>query len=186
MKKLFFLLLVVGLASCSKDEEKTTFDLSRTINIREAKSALRSAEIDTVHLSGLEIVKQTALISGQNYKLYGDQSVEWGFSDSQRDTITPCLKMLASQIINPIDGTLTLDFIEGEDLVFIRPSPANYKVRDTIAYISNSDLKEAKDSILIAFNKGDYPTVYSIFDRKFTYKKTTGKEWRDKKALNQQ
>lgn len=186
MKKLIFaLLLVVGLASCSKDEEKTTFDISKTVNIREAKSALRSVTVDSLHLSGLEIVKQAAGIWFYNYGRFGDQAVRAGFDAAQRDTITPCLKMWASQIIDPNIG-YTPEFIEGEDMVLCRAISLDKSLIDTIAYIPNATLRAAQIAIKTAYDASNYEEVYNLFNTAMTFIPITGAEWRDLKAQNQQ
>jgi hypothetical protein len=194
MKKLLFILLIfAGFASCSKDETGTstttsTFDLTKKVEIKEYKNDLRSA--DTTHLTGLEIVKKAQGISFQNFAVFGNQSVNGpGFDISQRDTITPCLIMWATDIVSlgyPSDTLyLVQDFLGAEDLVLYAVNESGIG-RDTIAYIPNSVMKLADDSIYSAFEKKDYTTIYSLFNTAFTFIPITGAEWRALKAVNKE
>ena len=200
MKKILFLALVAILFGCkSKDNEPAKpFSIKATdmISIKPAsgvklkvKSQSDSTIVDTIHLSALEIVKQSLGIS---FIHVADNSV-WSrtFIKAQRDTIstTPKLLMWATDVIGADDalqiaGTLIPDWIEATDVVFQRVLQAG--VRDTIAYIPNSTLRTAETSIRTAYANKDIETCYSIFNSAYTFIPITGAEWRVLKAKNQQ
>jgi hypothetical protein len=122
MKNLFLFLSVILLFSCEKDDNKG-FHLSpnATVKIKPASWFLKNGS--TEHLSDLEIVKQCVLISFYNISEFGNQAVDCGFADSQRDTLStpPYLKRWATDLIN-VDGFgkyyLVPDFIYATDLVY--------------------------------------------------------------------
>ena len=193
MKKLLFVaVMAIVLVGCgSKDEPKVfKLDPNAMISIRPATGAWKApyfVKTTDSHLSALEIVKQTAGISFQNLPLFGNQSVDAGFANSQKDTISnpPCLKMWGTSIISQ-QGLYVPDFIESTDLVFCRTSPTNYGKRDTVAYIPNAVLRAAELQIKTALEAKDTTAVYRIFNEAFTFTPITGTEWKNLKLLNQQ
>jgi hypothetical protein len=190
MKKLILIALVaIAFASCGKDEPKA-FEVipNAQISIRPsttvAKVVAMHVKASETHLSNLEIVKQATVISAYNVPVYGNQTVTWGFAESQRDTIGIALKMWASGIIN--ENGYVPDFIEAVDLVLLRQKPNMPNKADTIAYIPNAELREAEALIKSAYKDGDNETVYRLFDEKFRFTAITGAEWRALKAENKQ
>jgi hypothetical protein len=187
MKKLLFVLSVLLILSCQK-EEVNTFHLAPNaqVKIKPASSFLRSGS--TQHLSDKEIVKQCVMISCYNIPTFGNQAVDAGFSDSQRDTLSnpPCLKRWATDLINYDISNgyyLVPDFIYATDLVFCRV--VNNK-RDTIAYTPNAIIKQMEADIKDALSKQDTVLAYNVFNNNFTFTPITGSEWRALKLLNQQ
>lgn len=49
---------------------------------------------------------------------------------------------------------------------------------DTVAYIPNSVVLEARAKITAAFNDGDFDTCYKLFDEAYVFLPTTGAKWR--------
>ena len=54
-------------------------------------------------------------------------------------------------------------------------------VKDTIAYIPNSVMREAQGRIEKAYNEGNYTEVYKLFNETFRFRPITGKKWRELK-----
>lgn len=139
------------------------------------------------HLTALEIVKQTIGISFQNIVFFGNQSVNCGFSEPQRDTISnpPMLHRWATDLIN-IDGFdnyyLVPDFMDAEDIVFFRV--INSK-RDTIAYTPNSVMKQIQNDVRSALSNKDTTLAYKAFNS-WTFTPITGLEWRELKKQGKQ
>ena len=185
MKNLLFcLLLAIGLVSCAKDEIVTgKLDPNATINLRYAASTSLLRSASAVHLTALEIVKQTTNLKfTYNGELYGR-----GFADAQRDTITPMLKMWGTDIIAQ-DGTYEPIFIEATDCILqrVRFSYTPDQIVDTIAYIPNSILREAQVKIKAAYDAQNYTECYAMFDTVFVFIPISGSEWRALKALDQE
>ena len=181
MKKLLLLLIVVmAFMSCEKDKEADKFklDANETVLITPAKSLQIRASNDN-HLSGLEIVKQADVISFT----YDDGEWARGFGDNQRDleSMPPALMMFPGDIINAESGTLEVMFIEASDVVITRVID---NVRDTIAYIPNSTLREAEQTIKAAYIAEDAQTVYSAFKQAYTFTPITAQQWKYLKAEN--
>lgn len=183
-------LFSVIMFSTSCDNKVTTgqLDPNAMINIRpgspifaQNNAGLRS--INSSHLSALEIVKQTT-----NLK-YTFQGNPWGrgFSDPQRDTIAPMLKMWGTDIIS-MDGELVPDFIESSNCILQRIINGDKPnmVIDTIAYIPNAVLRAAETRIKEAFAKEDYTTCYHVFDSAFVFIPINGAEWEVLKAAGNQ
>ena len=55
-------------------------------------------------------------------------------------------------------------------------------VHDTVAYIPNAAVLEARAKITAAFNQQDYESCYKIFDDTYVFVPTTGEKWRAMKA----
>lgn len=192
MKKILFLLLTfaVVLTSCDpKDvpDNKGKLDPNATILLRPAKGVqLRSANPD--HLTALQIVEQTksmAFYSRYFDNKYTDepQPLFRGFSDPQRDYQTPALKMWASDIISEDANAQPYyqrEFIEGFDFILTKGENA-----DTVAYIPNSVLANARGLVKAAYDAGDFAECYRLFHEVFTFIPITGAEWRALKAANQ-
>lgn len=187
MKKILtFSLLFVALAfaSCGKKEPKL-LDPNAVLSIRPAKGVqLRSNNPE--HLSALEIVKQCNAMMVILHDT-GRPSIR-GWADAQKDLNPedPRLKMWGTDIITSW-GTLEKDFIKARDVVFVidRRSATSNRI-DTIAYIPNKTLIEAYNIIKPAYDRGDYETVYSVFDQAYRFIPITGQEWRALKEQGQE
>jgi hypothetical protein len=169
--------LALAFAGCCEDETGTgLLDPNATIKIRPAASALRS----TGHLTGLQIVQLT---DGMYFQ-HDSVTYERGFSPAQRDTVEPCLKMWATDIIDQ-EGNYHTRFIEATDCVLIRIHNLDQESEwiDTIAYVPNQVLRSAQAIIKPAYDEGDYATCYQVFDSAFVFIPITGAEWR---ALKEQ
>lgn len=218
-KSIGLLIIILGIAvsSCSDEvTDKGKLDSNAMICLRPAPgtasstskiSGLRSDQINSEHLTALEIVKQADGVWFWNDPICGHQAVGRGFDLSQRDTISPILKMWGTDIISQF-GLYVPDFIEGVDCILDRiiyidsktkdtviwdpykNEPYNYTFdkiwMDTIAYIPNSVLRNAELQVKAAYANGDYTTVYKIFNDAFTFTPITGAEWRalKEKGLN--
>lgn len=182
-KTIFILLLTTIFASCSKNDEPRTWDSNAMINLRPAAGTKATSG----HLTALEIVKQTANLKFTNVPIFGNQVVGRGFSDVQRDTVTPMLKMWGTDIIDQ-EGKYTPEFIEATDCVLqrIRNHGLPNEVIDTVAYIPNSVLRSAESQIKAAYAASDYETCYKVFNEAFTFIPITGAEWRALKSQNLQ
>lgn len=172
MKKTIFLLLslVFVLASCGEKASKK-LDPNAVLSIRPAKGVqVRSTD----HLTALQIVEQT--LNMEYIAIETGKPAFRGFSDAQRDLNpeAPRLKMWGTDII-ATDGTIGTHFLDARNLVLTDAK------NDTIAYIPNKILIEAKPKIMDAFDKGDFETVYNMFDNAYRFTPITGAEWRELK-----
>ena len=191
MKKLFFvLLLAVGLGSCAKDEVNTfKIDPLATVSIKPASGVkMRSSEIDTVHLSALEIVKQT---SWMEYTVSTGSIGRRGFAPLQRDTIseTPMLKMWGTDILyyeQLIDGAYTTNLILAPDFLEAKNCLLMDRDGKILAYIPNSVLRSAETQIKSLFAAGEYESIYKIFNDAYTFIPITETEYEALKAQNLQ
>jgi len=181
MKRTLIILAAITIAfsACKEEEEASAFRLAPDTMFRinpdmsafPANSMLRSGSI---HLSALEIVKQASSIAFYSDTIGGAATRMIG--DFQRDTVSeiPCLKMWAEDII--VNGKYVPDFIEGRDFIIFKTGK-NYVITDTIAYIPNSVIVAARDSIKAAMANNDVESVYRIFNNAFTFRPITGAEW---------
>ena len=188
MKKLFFFALVAILAGCKDEVKVFQLDPNAMISIRPAGGAFNASmkvKSTEAHLSALEIVKQTTNMSFYNDSVFGESVCYVNFAG--RDTINLSLKRWGADIID-IDGNYVSDFIKARDCVFviIKNDGTPNITFDTVAYIPNSTLRDADKNIKFAYTAKDNETVYSLFDKAFTFTPITGAEWRALKALNLQ
>ncbi len=192
MKKLTLLTMLFALllvACNSKDEPKKPFQLdpNATINIKPDmrgwnKAPQRVATENPKHLSPLEIVKRTIILAWKNEELSGKRTITRGFAKHQRDTLSnpPMLKMYGTDIIDQ-DGNYATGFINGKDFILT----ADDAMTDTIGYIPNSVIKNARGKIKQAYDNGNNEEVYRLFNEAFTFLPVTGAEWRELKKQEQ-
>ncbi|OJV18115.1 MAG: hypothetical protein BGO30_03980 [Bacteroidetes bacterium 41-46] len=179
MKKLLFIIAVILIASCEKEpSSKGKLNPNALISIRPA-AGVKS------NLSAKDIVKNTRNISFYNPAISGTVLTR-AFAEAQRDTINVRLLMWGTDIIDQ-SGRYTGDFIEGRDFVFRKSVDMNATppVYDTIAYIPNAIITEARGKIITAFADSNFVEVYRLFDVAFTFTPTSGEEWRALKAAGQ-
>lgn len=177
MKRLFFIFFIFILASCEKEDNKGKLNPNALISIRPAANVKS-------YLSAKEIVKKTWDMSF--YPKYATLPGSRGFSPNQRDTVNVRLLMWGTDIIDQF-GKYTGEFIEGKDFVLridvnLTARPPVY---DTIAYIPNSVITEARTKIQTAFADSNFVEVYRLFDVAFTFTPITGPEWRALRAAGQ-
>ena len=207
MKKLFLLIAVTTalFISCSKDDNKSSYDPFRPVPIRAAAGT--RAYIQGNLLSGKQVVQQTWGMKGR----YPDGTATQGggklFTDAMRDTINPALKLLMKDVVysrtgedvKRLDGFfLTLRdvvferglHIEGKDTTFCGYAD-DYSgvlkyahIMDTIAYVPNAQLIAAEPLVRAAFERGDYDECYRILEKAYTFIPITGAQWRKLKAEN--
>ncbi len=192
MKKLFLLFAIAILAfACDKDDPKPKqkkWDADKMVLIKPDKTAFnltKAGEENPKHLTALEIVQQgdyLAFMKIWDTTPFGDKKLEKplkarrGFSEAQKDFNIPALKMWGDDIIDDATGQLVKNFLYGCDAVV-----CNRQTHDTIAYIPNKVLKDARPLIERAYKEKRYEDVYRLFDEAFTFKPITGAEWRELK-----
>ena len=206
MKKLFLLIFAVTTAlfiSCSKDDNKSSYDPFRPVPIRAAAGT--RAYIQGNLLSGKQVVQQTWGMKGK----YPDGTPTQGggktFTEVMRDTINPALKLLMKDVVysrtgedvKRLDGffltlrdvVFTRDLhVEGKDTVFCGYDDEysgpilDPTVIDTIAYVPNAQLIAAEPLVRAAFERGAYDACYRILEKAYTFIPITGAQWRKLKA----
>jgi hypothetical protein len=181
MKKILSILFIVGLLISCDPKPKTEVFIPKPdamILLRPANGVqLRSTE----HYTALEIVQKTMNILFKTHYFDNKYTVEEvpagrGFSDMQRDFTTPALKMFATDIITQ-DGVYQREFIYGYDVIL-----TTHDNVDTVAYVPNSVIVEARNRIENALQTENYDEVYRLFNEAFTFIPITGSEWRVLKA----
>ena len=174
MKKVIYL-FVVGLlmAACKGNEpQKKVFDSNAMIVIRgqqtQGGSPAQRAMIDG--LTDLEIVQKAGNIKFTSHwagSSYYEKASEMArtFGDKDKDFNKPALLMQGVDIIG-YDGEknyIYKDFLYGYD-VFITDT-----LNDTIAYVPNEVLENARKPIEEAWERGDYDAIYRMFNEAFTF-----------------
>lgn len=165
MKKIIFILIaVLALTACDKKKDvPKLLDPNATITIKPAKNTRALIEGKTA----LEIVQQCASMKLKS--MWFDNKLSespvigsYTFHERQKDYTIPALKMLASDVI--LYGELSMDFIEAYDVFLVERGKG-----DTIAYIPNEVLLEAKTKIVKAYNDENYEEVYRLFDEAYVF-----------------
>ena len=174
MKKILFLLVGLLLISCDPEKDipdvKGQLDPNAMILLRPANGVqLRSTSIHG--LTALQIVEQAVNIEWQSYwfdNIYWDEDkhIARSFGEDQKDYQTPALKMKGYDIINIVDGEPVFykDFLYGHG-VYITTGTG----LDTLAYIPDSVLINARPLIEAAFADENYTEVYRLFNEAFTF-----------------
>lgn len=193
MKKAFILLAIIfALVSCSDDDKpagKFKLDPTAMIYIKpnfKAQKLSFSSRTSEAHLSALEIVKR-----GTTMRFYNDSlaigDIAAGFAGKDTISTTPAFLRYGTDIINE-NGfgkpVIVPDFLYAYDIVIeIFKSNTDH---DTIAYIPNSVILNARNNIKAALVAKDTASVYNIFKEAFTFIPITGAEYRQlkKQGLN--
>lgn len=169
MKKILFLLVGMLLISCNPEdvpETKGKLDPNAMIVIKPAKGVqLRST---VTGLTALEIVERATsmklqmryfddLDNGQ-YKIAGR-----GFNEeTMKDFNIPALKMLGIDVINA-QGEYIRDLTTAKS-VYITDING-----DTLAYVPDDVINNARPLIEAAYAEENYTEVYRLFDEAFTF-----------------
>jgi hypothetical protein len=192
MKKALILLAIIfAIVSCSKDEKPSRFrlDSSAMIYIKpnqnsNSKKLSFSGKYSSEHLSNLEIVKLGTTMRFYNDSLSNNECVG-GFAGKDTISAVPAFLRYGTDIINE-NGFgkpyLVPDFIYAYDIVIeIFKSNTDH---DTIAYIPNAVIENARLNIKAALAAKDTASVYTIFNSAFTFIPITGSEYRELKRQN--
>ena len=213
---LFFLLISFSfLVSCSDKTDSTQWDANSVVRINPAQGVQTRAGSDGIHLTAWEIARwgedMTFLDSVNNSGGRGfapaqrdtsytdphlcmwgidiiDQNGKWDgdFINGHDIVIRRHFEELN---VTDHNGTLSGDTIYEDPLTGRGTNGAIFSATlqyDTVAYIPNSVLLNAKGSIRAAYDRGDYATVYALFNKAFTFKPITGAEWRALKAKGEE
>lgn len=180
MKRFIFLLFASILLAACHDEPDFRLNPEAMISIKPDPKGWNNAGLKSAeYLTPLEIVERTTCMRFRNDAVFGEYSDGIrGFSEGQRDFVTPALKMFGTDIIDQF-GEYCPEFIEGHDMILEHwaNSGTSTSARDTIGYIPNSVLRAAEDSIKTALAANDIEAVYRIFNNAFTFRPITGAEW---------
>ncbi len=177
-------LVAMTFTACGSDDTPATKTRGRLnpnamVLIKPADGVRADGEL----LSAKEIVKKAI-----NLKLWTSysESQDWEeynyirtFSDNQKDTISPALKMWGVDIIAQ-QGYFVKDFLFGRDIVVTGTGG------DTLAYVPNAVLRDAQVQITKAYNDSNYTEVYRLFDEAFKFIPITGEQWRELKKQGKQ
>lgn len=188
MKNLFFLIaiLLFVLSSCTKEDAPKPFSIDGTsmVYIKPSKTTKKfdsRSQVQSKHLSPLEIVKQATTMRFYNYNVTSTD-IAAGFAGKDITSPTPAFLKYGFEIINKDGfGKVYIDplFIGAQDCV-IEIFRSNKDI-DTIAYIPNSVFLAAKIKINEALINKDTAAVYEAFKNSFTFIPITGPEYKELK-----
>lgn len=165
---IYSIVLLLTFASCGKDKiviDKGKLDPNATILIKPAKGVKTRAFVSG--LTAQEIVETTANIKFKTQYFSNNYLEEpilaaRGFAEAQRDLSIPALKMWGTDIIAQ-DGSYMRDFIYGTEIYLTDHN------NDTIAYIPQAVIDNARTLIEAAYADENYTEVYKVFDEAFTF-----------------
>lgn len=177
MKKfiLFFSILFISLVGCDKktpDVNKGKVDPNATIVIRPGAGVKLKSTIEG--LTALEVVEQAVTIRYQSH--YSDNKYQEemkdifrGFDETLKDYDKLALKMYAIDVISA-EGDYYRDLTYAVNVVITDING------DTIAYVPDKVISDARPLIEAAYKDGNYNEVYSIFDKAFVFYPIASKE----------
>lgn len=181
MKKiyLFMAMLVLVASACEENEDTKVFKIDPNAKIY-VKPSTNNAKST---LTPIEVVKQAQFLMGHNDSIAGDSPLTWTWVGKDTISEEPALLRWGSDIIYDMTGYgdygIQYAFINSYDLVICT---GDLLPDDTIAYIPNSTMINAKALILEAYGNQDTSAVYSSFKDAFKFIPITGAEWRALKA----
>lgn len=173
MKKNTFILLTLALvfASCDKktpEIDKGKLDPNAMITIRPAKGVRSTIS----GLTALQVVQQATSIHFQTQYLDDVRQSEVkvaarGFNEeTMKDFNIPALKMLGIDVINAQGGYIR-DFTTAKSVFIVAVDNTN-KV-DTLAYVPDDVISNARPLIEAAYADENYTEVYRLFNEAFTF-----------------
>lgn len=202
MKKILLLLtaVVVIFTACNNDDEPTKpksrgqLNPNALVTISPAKGvkvrAIGDADSDTA-FSALEVMLRAH--SAKYHTQYSGHVLEdrefytgVGFAPEQKDTANAKLRFWGTQIISA-NGMLLKGTLYARDIVIVGGDPSLGEPRysnsiDTLAYIPNAVLREARAKIEQAYRDSNFTEVYRLFDEALTYIPCTAKQYKELKA----
>lgn len=203
---LLLLLAVAALTACKKGNK--TLDPNAKVSIQGVRS-LTKADAETLPEGG---IAGTGLIDSLEYitkyavdiRMTEDGRPGYRWIGAEPDTYTMMrdfeafkIKFWAADAISSDGQTVGGLVANCDDMVVIAVKDKDGKaihpleldmtqynelVHDTVAYIPNAAILEARAKITAAFNAGDYESCYQIFDNTYIFLPTTGEKWRAMKA----
>lgn len=207
--KLLILSLLAGfiLVSCEKD--KKNLDPNSKISVTGVRSLTKAdaADVSAEGIAGTGITDSLEFITKYAFDCHMAMpggltpSRAFGFTDEDyyllRDLENNKLKFWGSDAISS-DGLFLGPFVTtNADMVVVvakwadgtAAMPLGFDMMqhdnvtfDTVAYIPNSVVLEARAKITSAFAAGDYDACYKLFDDAYVFLPTTGPKWRALKA----
>lgn len=169
MKKILFLLIVsLAFASCDKKdlpEPKGKLNPNAMITIRPAKGVQLRSTIS--NLTALEIVQNAVNIKFQSHyfgNVFFDDAklLARTFGEGYKDYQIPALKMLGIDVITS-DGEYYKDLTHAFNVVITDGN------NDTIAFVPDAVINNARTLIENAYQNQDFNEVYRIFNEAFTF-----------------
>lgn len=199
MRQFFLVVLALIMLSSCSSEDKRKLDPLIKITGANALPRLRSGEINDSLAFIVRYAwrwramsKEMGHDTGRDFGLGGDD--RWLL---QRDTINNRLMLQDVDVI--IDGELGSFVVDHSDVVLlgvkqpgedklIHAKDADFVgnmanlVPDTIGYIPNRVILDAREKITKAFNANDYIECQRLFNEAYVFLPTTGAKWRAMKA----
>lgn len=171
-------------SSCKKQDEvkRFVYDPAARLHIKEAKG-LRAEETAQT-MTWAEIVRAPKVAITWTEKSGSKLGEGMYFTGDLRDLANNKLLLPGDLLIGvKTNNQAYIDegFVTSSDFCIYIPS-ADYKHRDTVAYIPNADRTAFMAEVRRLFNEGNSDAVYSLFRDSFKAKRITGKEWRELKA----
>ena len=202
---LLFLTACLSLASCEKD--KKGLDPNAKINVTGVRSLTKAdaGDIPAGGIDGTGITDSLEFITKYAWECCKTASNgltprrSFGLDDDTyyllRDLENNKLKFWGSDAVSSDGlslGEVVTDYMDIVVTVAKWPDgtvimPLGFRVSaedyekvtfDTVAYIPNSVVLEARAKITAAFNDGDFDTCYKLFDEAYVFLPTTGAKWR--------
>ena len=131
-------------------------------------------------LTSKEIVEQTVAIKGFNKSyiaMAGDNIWTYNISDTQRIPADSKFKLSGHMVID-YAGNLNALYLESSNIILVRENPEIPNKMDTIAYVPNSNMNQARQAVSQAFRSQRYSDCYTIFEDFFIFTPITGEEYR--------
>lgn len=170
MKKLISLLFIFGLLlSCDPkpeiEDDKGQLDPNAKIVLRPDKSVKTRSIIGGY--TGLQVVQEALNIYWRSHwfdnRYYDEEKIiARTFIEELKDYNKPALLMWGTDIISQ-EGDFTKDFIYGYSVVITDVN------NDTIAFVPDSVINNARPLIEAAYNDKNYTECYRLFNEAFTF-----------------
>ena len=166
---LFYLVMGAFILGCDPKHEEPTvskIDPNAMILLRPAEGVQLRSTISG--LTALEIVQQAHAIKWKSkwaYESFETEeplSITRGFPDPYKDFNIPALKMRGIDVINE-QGEYQRVFTHGFSVFIINLEG------DTLAYVPDSVISNARPLIEAAYLNGDYEEVYRLFNEAYTF-----------------
>lgn len=175
-----FLLMLLGavllFTACNKDDENNKFDANHRLYITGVNKANKAVRYENLSVEEIVRIDSVWLYSSD---LHSGISELFEFALGNIDTINNRFAMQAGYINNGTYDNIFFAYRNYYLMRFVYGENNEYLGTDTLAYVPNKQITDAKAKIDSLFPLEKWSEIYEIFNNAFTFIPCTGAELRE-------
>lgn len=181
MRKFLLMLfcMCIWFTACNKDDENNKFEANHRLYINGVNKANKAVRYENLSVEEIVRIDSVWLISTD---LRSGISELFEFALGNIDTINNRFAMQAGYINNGTYDNIFFDYRNYYLSKCIYGENGKYLGEDTLAYVPNKQITDAKAKIDSLFPLEKWSEIYDIFNNAFTFIPCTGAELRELEA----